>query len=118
MPLKGRKLTLRISSLGARNGATVHSTAFTFAGVQAVRSPNRTAILRAPPLSKSSEDEFDGAQFRFQEAHGARLFRQGKPRVLLEVKSPNIPTAIYEARLRGYDRAKTLKERPSQVRKK
>jgi hypothetical protein len=44
-------------------------------------------------------------------AFGARLFRQGKPRALLEVKSPNIPTAIYEARLRGYDRAKTAKER-------
>ncbi len=32
-------------------------------------------------------------------------FRQGKPSALLEVKSPNIPTAIYEALLRGYDRA-------------
>jgi hypothetical protein len=29
---------------------------------------------------------------------------------ILEVKSPNIPTAVYEARLRGYDRAKTTKE--------
>ena len=45
----------------------------------------------------------------------ANLFRQGKPRALLEVKSPNIRTVIDEARLRGYDREKT---RPSQVRKK
>ena len=60
----------------------------------------------------SSEPEVEDAQVRFQEAHGAHLFRQGKPRALLEVKSPNIPTAIYEARLRGYDRAKTAKERP------
>jgi hypothetical protein len=43
--------------------------------------------------------------------HGARLFRQGKPRALLEVKSPEILTAVYEARLRGYDRAKAAKER-------
>jgi hypothetical protein len=62
-----------------------------------------------------SDDELEN---RFQEAHGERLFRQGKPRALLEVKSPDIPTAVYEARLRGYDRAKTAKERPSQVRKK
>jgi hypothetical protein len=68
-------------------------------------------------MSTSSEDELDDTEVRFQEAFGARLFRQGKPRALLEVKSPNIPTAIYEARLRGYDRAKTLKERSSQVRK-
>jgi hypothetical protein len=54
-----------------------------------------------------SDDELDDFQIRFQEAHGARLFRQGKPRALLEVKSPEIPTAIYEARLRGYDRAAT-----------
>jgi hypothetical protein len=64
-----------------------------------------------------SDDELDETQIRFQEAHGARLFRQGKPRAVLEVKSPNISTAIYEARLRGYDRAAS-KERPSQVRKK
>jgi hypothetical protein len=68
-------------------------------------------------MSTSSEDELDDAQIRFQEAHGARLFRQGKPRALLEVKSPNIPTAIYEARLRGYDRASS-KEPTSKVRKK
>jgi hypothetical protein len=42
----------------------------------------------------------------FSGSHGARLFRQGKPRAILEVKSPHIPTAIYEARLRGYDEAK------------
>jgi hypothetical protein len=33
-------------------------------------------------------------------------FRKGTPRAILEVKSPHIPTAIYEARLRGYDEAK------------
>jgi hypothetical protein len=54
-------------------------------------------------------------EIRFPEAHGARLFRQGKPRALLEVKSPNVLVAVYEARLRGYDRAK---ERPPQVQKK
>ena len=56
-------------------------------------------------------DEVDETDIQFQEAFGARLFRQGKPRAVLEVKSPNIPTAIYEARLRGYDRAKAHKER-------
>jgi hypothetical protein len=65
-----------------------------------------------------SKEHIDDTQIRFQEAHGARLFRKGKPRALLEVKSPNIPTAIYEARLRGYDRAKTAKEPTSKVRKK
>jgi hypothetical protein len=64
----------------------------------------------------SSDDELDDTQIPFQEADGARLFRQGKPRALLEVKSPNIPTAIYEARLRGYDRA-AAKENTSQVRR-
>lgn len=59
----------------------------------------------------SSDDQFDDTQIRFQEAHGARLFRQGKPRALLEVKSPDILPEIYEARLRGYDRAKGAKER-------
>jgi hypothetical protein len=66
----------------------------------------------------STEPELDDTQIRFQEAHGARLFRQGKPRALLEVKSPNIPMGMYEARLRGYDRAKTTKEPTSKVRKK
>jgi hypothetical protein len=65
----------------------------------------------------ASEPELDDFQIRFQEAHGARLFRQGKPRALLEVKSPNIPTAVYEARLLGYDRASS-KEPTSKVRKK
>jgi hypothetical protein len=59
----------------------------------------------------SSDDQFDDTQIRFQEAHGARLFRQGKPRALLEVKSPDILPEIYEARLRGYYRAKAAKER-------
>jgi hypothetical protein len=53
-------------------------------------------------MSMSSDDDF---QIRFQEAHGARLFRQGKPRAVIEVKSPDISTAFYEARLRGYDRS-------------
>jgi hypothetical protein len=65
----------------------------------------------------SSDDEVGDFQVRFQEAHGARLFRQGKPRALLEVKSPDITPAVYEARLRGYDRA-AAKERASQVEKK
>jgi hypothetical protein len=56
-------------------------------------------------MTASSDDELDDFQIRFQQAYGARLFRQGKPRALLEVKSPDVPTAIYEARLRGYDRA-------------
>jgi hypothetical protein len=62
-------------------------------------------------VSTSSGDELDDTQIRFQEAHGARVFRQGKPRAVLEVKSPNISTAIYEARLRGYDRAKIAKDK-------
>lgn len=53
----------------------------------------------------SADDELGDFQIRFQEAHGARLFRQGKPRALLEVRSHDVSTAIYEARLRGYDRA-------------
>jgi hypothetical protein len=64
-----------------------------------------------------STEHIEDTQIRFQEAHGARLFRQGKPRALLEVKSSNIPTAIYEARLRGYDKA-AAKDNTSQVRKK
>ena len=59
-----------------------------------------------------ADDQSAETAIRFQEALGARLFRQGKPRALLEVKSPEILTAIYEARLRGYDRAKAAKERP------
>jgi hypothetical protein len=55
----------------------------------------------APP-----EDDQDDETIRFQQAFGARLFRQGKPRAVLEVRSPDIPTAVYEARLRGYDEAK------------
>jgi hypothetical protein len=52
------------------------------------------------------DDQSDETEIRFQEAFGARLFRQGKPRAILEVKSPHISTAIHEARLRGYDAAK------------
>jgi hypothetical protein len=65
-------------------------------------------------MSTSSDDELEN---RFQEAHGAYLFREGKPRAVLEVKHPNIPPAIYEARLRGYDRASS-KEPTSKMRKK
>jgi hypothetical protein len=61
----------------------------------------------------ASDDELD---IRFQEAHGAYLFREGKPRAVLEVKSPDISTEIYKARLRGYDRASS-KEPTSKVRK-
>ena len=46
----------------------------------------------------------------FQEAFGARLFRQGKPRAALEVKSADTPLAFHDARLRGYDRAKAATE--------
>jgi hypothetical protein len=53
-----------------------------------------------------SDDQSDETEVRFQQAHGARLFRKGTPRAILEVKSPHIPTSIYEARLRGYDEAK------------
>jgi hypothetical protein len=31
----------------------------------------------------SSDEELDDTQVRFQEAHGSRLFRQGKPRAVL-----------------------------------
>ena len=48
----------------------------------------------------------DQLEIHFQEAHGARLSRKGTPRAILEIKSPHIPTEIYEARLRGYDEAK------------
>jgi hypothetical protein len=59
----------------------------------------------------SSDNDHNETEIRFQEMHGARLLRQGKPRALLEVKTPEILTAVYEARLRGYDRAKAAKER-------
>ena len=59
----------------------------------------------------SQDDHVDETDIRFQEAFGAQLFRQGKPRALLEVKSPDISTEIYEARLRGYDRAKATAAR-------
>jgi hypothetical protein len=58
----------------------------------------------------SEDDQTDETEIRFQQAFGARVFRQGKPRAILEVKSPDIPTAFYEARLRGYDEAKAAKE--------
>jgi hypothetical protein len=58
----------------------------------------------------SSDAHLDETQIRFQQAFG--LFRQGKPPALLEVRSPHIPTPMYEARLRGYDQAaKAARER-------
>jgi hypothetical protein len=52
-------------------------------------------------MSTSSDDEVDDTQIRFQEAHGARLFRQGKPRAVLEVKSPNISTGDLRGAFEG-----------------
>jgi hypothetical protein len=57
-------------------------------------------------MASSENNQSDETAIRFQEAYGERIFRQGKPRAVLEVKSPDILTTIYEARLRGYDRAK------------
>jgi hypothetical protein len=57
-------------------------------------------------METSENDQSDETPIRFQEAFGARVFRQGKPRAVLELKGPDILTAIYEARLRGYDQAK------------
>ena len=57
-------------------------------------------------METSENDQSDETPIRFQEAFGARVFRQGKPRAVLEVKGADILTAIYEARLRGYDQAK------------
>jgi hypothetical protein len=56
-------------------------------------------------MASSENNQSDETAIRFQEAYGEQIFRQGKPRAVLEVKSPEILTAIYEARLRGYDRA-------------
>jgi hypothetical protein len=61
-------------------------------------------------MASSENNQSDETAIHFQEAYGARLFRQGKPRAILEVKSPYILTAIYEARLRGYDQAQAVKE--------
>jgi len=52
----------------------------------------------------------DETDILFQEAFGARLFRRGKPRAVLEVKSADTSLAFHEARLRGYDRAKAAAE--------
>ena len=52
----------------------------------------------------------DETDIRFQEAFGARLFRRGKPRAALEVKSADVSLAFHDARLRGYDRAKAAAE--------
>lgn len=74
---------------------------------------------RAPALRSSSHScrgaFFVGYELAFasrtgiglgREAFGARLFRRGKPRAVLEVKSGDISLAFHDARLRGYDRAK------------
>jgi hypothetical protein len=47
----------------------------------------RRREIESQTAAASSEPELDDTQVRFQEAHGARLFRQGKPRALLEVES-------------------------------
>lgn len=52
----------------------------------------------------------DETDILFQEAFGARLFRRGKPRAALEVKSADTPLAFHDARLRGCDRAKAAAE--------
>jgi hypothetical protein len=57
-----------------------------------------------------ADDHLDEIDIRFQEAFGARLFRQGKPRAVLEVKSVDTPLAFRDARLRGYDRAMAAAE--------
>jgi hypothetical protein len=44
-------------------------------------------------MSTSSEDELDDTQIRFQEAHGARLFRQGKPRASARSQKPEYPNS-------------------------
>ena len=54
--------------------------------------------------------DMDETDILFQEAFGARLFRRGKPRAVLEVKSADISLAFHDARLRGYDRAKAAAE--------
>jgi hypothetical protein len=66
----------------------------------------------------SPDDHLDETQIRFQEAFGARHFRQGKPRAILEVKDPNIPTAIYEAGLGGFDQAEAAKENVPRTRRR
>jgi hypothetical protein len=53
-----------------------------------------------------ADDQLDETDILFQEAFGARLFRRGKPRAVLEVKGADTSLAFYDARLRGYDRAK------------
>jgi hypothetical protein len=58
----------------------------------------------------SSDNDHDDTQIRSQELFGARLFRQGRPRAVLEVKSAQISIATHEARLRGYDEAKAAEE--------
>jgi hypothetical protein len=55
------------------------------------------------------DHEPDEKDILFQEAFGARLFRRGKPRAVLEVKSADTSLAVHDARLRGY-RAKAAAE--------
>jgi hypothetical protein len=58
----------------------------------------------------------DETDILFQEAFGARLFRRGKLRAVLEVKSADTSLAFHDARLRGYDRAKAAAESASKKR--
>jgi hypothetical protein len=81
-----------------------------------VRLPS-VAARRAFWYERGMEPSDNEIETRFQEEHGAYVFQEGKPRAVLQVKSPNISTAIYEARLRGYDRASS-NERPSGAQKK
>jgi hypothetical protein len=68
----------------------------------------RLAQAEKTMASSSNDDSDDELENRFQESQGVYLFREGKPRAVLEVKSPQIPAAIYEARLRGYDWADSM----------
>jgi hypothetical protein len=61
---------------------------------KATRKPKTTKgeTQRRPEIehqtaAASSEPELADTQIRFQEAHGAHLFRQCKPRAVLEVES-------------------------------
>jgi hypothetical protein len=57
-----------------------------------------------------ADDQLDETDILFQEAFGARMFRRGKPRAVLEVKSADTSLSFHDARLRGYDRAKAAAE--------
>ena len=61
-------------------------------------------LKRVRAMSTSSDDELDDFSNPFSAGTcSAPLQARQAAHALLEVKSPNVPTAIYEARLRGYD---------------